>query len=333
MALYGRCDLRAPRLLGGSEDFGYPDQLLQLTDSLLVAVDVLSPPFLKVLDRSTRAVVGTYGPRGEGPEEFQAPTSLFLDPDERGLLTVYDFSNQRLNFFDIGERAPWLSFRDELPFRIDFGLVGLQPVPGGYMGIGRFADFTLLEIDEGGGEGRRLVAAPPFDSTDVGGESRFARSLNDARMAGAGKRVAVAYRMTALLDLIDLEAGSFKRLVGPHPVETRFEVNEDGLFLDDANEMAYVDIAASPQYVFALFDGRTRAMRQNRDAGGPRILHVFDWDGQFIVELTLDRGATALAVSDDARILWTGVSEPYPQVAEWVLPDPSGDPPWACARP
>lgn len=76
---------------------------------------------------------------------------------------------------------------------------------------------------------------------------------------------------------------------------------------------AYNAVVVSDGLVYAVFDG------EHRDGLGQSI-HVFTWDGRFVVEYELDHLITAVQVSQDERSLWAGFDDPYPRVGEWTLP-------------
>jgi len=319
--LFGECRLAIERTLGGIEDFGYVDQVLDTEDGHLLVVDLLSPPFFKILERDSGEVVEEFGPKGEGPGEFQAPMSAFLSSREAGTVEIYDFSNQRISFVRLGQAEPSIVVR-EVPFRIQVGLVGLEPYGDRYVGVGWIGDHTLRVVDRSGRTVEKLVTNVPFEPEDTGGRAAFARQMNDARLGGAGSRMVVAYRAMSVLDLVEMDSRTYRRVVAPHPAETRFEVRDGGLFIDEQHELAYADVTATRRLVFGVFNGLTRAKRREAGPGGgtSRIIHVFDWEGRYLLKIELDRGITTLEVSPDHRLIWGGLADPYPLVGEWELP-------------
>ena len=323
--LLGTCRLQRPRTLGGDDDFGKVWNVVELDDQRLLVLDILAPPYFKIVSRSSGAVTDTFGPRGEGPQEFQHPVSVFQSEARPGMIEVYDAPNQRISFFDVRPDATWPLYRAERPVRTDGGLDELAPYKQGYVGTGVFAEHALLAIDSTGRPLKRLVTDPPFDPArgDVGvGAARF---LNESRLAGHQGRVAIAYVMTSVLDLVDLETREYRRIIGPRPAHAEFEVRDGQFFMDRSSVGAYVDVAVAPRLIFGLFIGLTHEeqlaiMREDPSGGLSKFIHVFDWDGRYVAEFEMETGLARIDISSDHRWLWSDYEDPIPRVAEWSLP-------------
>jgi len=320
--LLGVCRLTMARTLGGTDDFGEVAEIIEIDEDVLLVVDPLAPPFLKVLDRTSGLVVHAFGNRGEGPEEFQAPNSVYPLASQAGTVGVYDFFNQRISFVRPGNFDTPPTVERELPLRVGVGLIGLEPYGDGYVGLGRFLHHTLVVLNETGESIARLVTDPPHTAENTGGPAGLAALMNDSRLDGRDGRVVVAYRNLSALDLIDLDGRTYKRVMGPRPAQARFEIRDGGILIDDEHELAYITVVATERFVFGVFDGNTRATRREAGPGGGTslLIHVFDWDGRYLLELELERGITTLEVSSDYRRIWTGLADPVPLVAEWMLP-------------
>ena len=241
------------------------------------------------------------------------------------MIEAYDRPNQRLNFFaDDGATGP--SWAGELPIRVARPPRGLLPYRDRYVGIGLFADYTLVVVDSTGRTVERLATDPPFDPAKTGIRRGVGALLAAVRFAGRGHRIAVAYRFEPYVDLIDLDTRAFRRVIGPEPAPTRFEVREDGLHLADDNVGAYVVVAATDRLVFALFSGMTHAEQMAHLRERPRdpfdnIIHAFDWQGRYLAEIDTDRNiGRTIEISPDHRYLWTDYEDPLPRVAAWPLP-------------
>lgn len=318
--LLGRCRLAMDRTLGDRESFGQVTRIRQL-DSLLFVTDYRLPPHLKVVDARTGEIVQAYGTAGEGPGEFRTATAVFVRSTAPATVGVYDYQNRRVSYLRFEGRNfdPRLidvvsSTNDEM------GLLGLAPYDDGFVAGGLFGDFSLAVIDREGRITGKLVTDPPFGPEDIAGRWGFAAIMNKVHFAGADEHhVVLAYEEESLVDLVDLEAGSYLRIRGPEPVKTEYVIRQGRLDTKDSNERAYRAVAASRRLVFAGFlGGRVQDMPFG---DRPHRIVVFDWDGRYLAELDLGRGITSLGVSPDGSRLWAGYQDPYPRIGSWPIPE------------
>ena len=323
--LFGTCRVALGRTLGGDDDFGMPWDFLQLDEDRLLVVDMLLPPYFKVLSRSTGSVTHSFGSHGEGPGELQHPTSVFVSATRPRMIKVYDRPNQRINLYNGGSAGTPPAWVGELPLRVGASPTGILPYRDAYAGIGLFTDYTVMVVDSAGRTVERLVTDPPFDPAKTGIRPGVAPLLGETVFDGHGGRIAVAYRWEPYVDLVDLDARAYRRVIGPEPAPTHFQVRDDGLHLDDDNVAAYQAVSATDRLIFAKFSGLTYAetMEQIRERTGEpfqSIVHVFDWRGRYLAEIDTDRDFGYMELSPDHRFLWTEHRDPIPRIGEWPLP-------------
>jgi hypothetical protein len=319
--LLGRRRLSLQRSLGGEESFGQITRIRQL-DSLLFVTDYRLPPHLKVMEMGSGRVIGGYGRAGEGPGEFRTATAVFVRSRDPPTVGVFDYRNRRVSYVRFAGPDPRPELVDEVSLVYDeIGLLGLAPYDGRFVAGGLFADFSLAVVGRNGRIQERLVTEPPFGPEDIGGSRGFAALMNNVHFAsdGAG-RVALAYEEESVVDLVDPDSRSYRRVLGPEPVETRYDVRDGRLHTGDENERAFRFVAATDRLVFAGFlGGRVQDMPYG---DRPHRVLVFDWRGRYLAELDLGRGITALGVSRDGARLWAGYQDPHPRIGEWTVPAP-----------
>jgi hypothetical protein len=114
-----------------------------------------------------------------------------------------------------------------------------------------------------------------------------------------------------------MEGERIGSVAGPRQSTATFRVTDDKFFWgrDDQNEMAYWHMDGTERYVYALFCGCKAGLGHL-----PSMLHVFDWNGNFVAEFAFDREVTSLDVSDDDQVIYATFESPYPGVGEWRLP-------------
>lgn len=297
--------------------------MMRQIDSALVVTDYRLPPHLKVIDLSPGEVVHAVGRSGEGPGEFRVATSLIQQSDDPPVAGVYDYQTRRLTFVELEGEEYRPAVTGSRQLRNGLGLFGVRPYRQGFVAAGLFADYTLARLDSVGRPVTRLVADPPFGPEDIGGSRRFAALMNNAKMAAGGDgRYAVAYEEEAIVDLIDLDDGSYVRIRGPVQVETAYEIREGRLHTSEGNERAYSLVAATDEIVLAGFLGEN--FETAKYGQKPTRVHVFDWRGRYVAKLGLEDGITALGVSPDGSRLWGAYEDPFPRIGEWRLPSLTG---------
>ncbi len=312
--IFNDCRLTLDRRIGGEDDFGYVWGLFPLSDAYLLASDTYSDPRMKVVDRSDGRIVQAFGKKGRGPLEFETPLSMYWSAARPGALEIYDQVNRRFSRFSFDAPSGTVTFLDESPFYAAERISSLAPLDDGYIGSGIFAYHTLVTFDSDGRLRSRLATLPPFLPKDTGGSARLSRLYNEGHMDVAGHRAAVVYWSRPYVDLVDLEAHRYLRVIGPRHTEPVFEIVDGRLFPDHARSTdAYKDVVVSDRLVYAVFDG------EHRDGLG-KFLHVFTWDGRFVVEYELDHRITVARIGPDERVLWAGFEDPYPRIGEWTLP-------------
>ena len=312
--IFNGCHLTLDRRIGSEDDFGYVWGLFPLSDTHFLASDTYSDPRLKVIDRRDGRIVQTFGKVGRGPLEFQTPISMYWSTVRPGALEIYDQVNRRFSRFSVDAPSGTMTFLDESPFYAAERISSLVPFDDGYIGSGIFTYHTLVTFDSSGRVLSRVATQPPFLPNDAGGYAKFSRLYNEGHMDVEGDRAAVVYWSKPYVDLVDLEAHRYLRVIGPRHTETFFEVVDGTLHPDHARtEDAYNGVVVSDRLVYAVFDGEHRT-------GLGKFIHVFTWDGRFVVEYELDHRITVVQIAPDESFLWAGFEDPYPRVGEWTLP-------------
>lgn len=303
------------RSFGGEDDFGHITMVTLLGDRLLVS-DRYSSPHLAVISRTTGEIMRRFGRDGKGPREFRDPVGAFVAPGQSSLVWVYDFYNRRFTLLDLDKDGNDV-VRREMPLNVNASLE--HPVWSGnrILANGLFADFTLLEIDSAGRPLSRISAGPPFTKqVPPQGLRRANRSF--LTMDPSGKRIAVTYQFASRLDFFRADGTRYGTVNGPRPTKISFDVDDRGrMNWEKDNVMTSWSMTSTDRHVYVLFCGCE--MREGGES--PTRVHVYDWEGNFIHELALDRPIRAAAVTADDGWLYGAVEEPYPVVGEWRLPD------------
>lgn len=307
--------LRMVRAYGDTSMFGSPTAVRRAGEMLVVA-DRFMDPHLSVFDAASGRLVQRIGRHGKGPREMQDPLWFQPDSADPARAWVYDFAARRFSLLDpANERRPVVR-----EVSLDAGVSLMNPVWNGdrIIANGLLPDYTLLVVDGDGRPVERLAADPPFTERQMP-HATGRRLLNRSFLAAnpSRTRLALAYQWKSRIDFFTVGGERVGSIPGPRQTRPVFHVANNRFFWgpDDENEMAYWAVDATDRYVYALFCGCLAGKGHM-----PALLHVFDWSGNFVAEIALDRQLTSLDVSDDDRVLYATFEAPHPGVGEWTLP-------------
>lgn len=311
-----RDTLRIVREYGDTSMFAIPTAV-QRAGRFLLVTDRFMDPHLVVFDAETGRSLRRLGRHGKGPQEFLDPSWLLLERGKDEQVWVYDFGGRRFSLLDLAS--------DDRPFARDVSLEAgvslIAPIwhHGQIIANGLFPDYTLLSLTGEGKPVTRIAAEPAFSRAVIAhptGRRLLNRSFLTANPSRT--RLALTYQWKSRIDFFTIEGERIGSVRGPRETTPVFRVADNRFFwgADDENEMAYWQVDATERYVYALFCGCLPG-----EGNMPQSLHVFDWNGNFVAELGLDRQVTSLDVTDDDRALYGTIEAPYPAVGQWRLPD------------
>lgn len=308
--------LRMGRQFGDSTSFGLVSGI-QPVGQYLVLTDRLMSQHIAVVDRETGAITARFGRHGKGPKEFLDPSWVLADPESPGRVWIYDFQNRRFTRVRLNA-SPDSTFGELFPIRAGQALERPVITDRHVISNGLFADYSLLMMDAAGKPLSRLVANPPFSTTEI--ENWTGRRLLNRSFLAVNPsrtRLALAYQWKSRIDFFDINGARLGSIAGPRQTTAKYRVQNDRFFWDPEGEMAYTAIRATERYVYAAFCGCPEMKGEEQV---PDRLHIFRWNGDFVAEVGLDRKIFEFNVTEDDQVLYASVSEPYPFVGEWRMP-------------
>lgn len=313
--------LRLAAMYGDSTIFARITAIREVGPRLVVA-DSRTSPHLFVFDRGSSRLIRSHGRQGSGPGEIIYPSTILPDEHKRGLVWVYDFNQRRLSGFDVLRGQ---DDADSPTIKLPHAGTLLQPVlaSGRIVSNGLFPSYSLVFMDTTGRPTGRADLTAPFGPPSV--TSNTARRLvNVSTMTYSPSdrsRLALAYQFAAELDIIDLKSGRHVTANGPRPVRASFRIDPKTkrFFWNKDNQHAYWDLTATEHFIFALFSGEKDDSRASGEVFAQRI-HVFDWEGRFLLELATDRPITTLSINETGDVLYGSIEEPWPAAAAFPIP-------------
>ena len=272
-------------------------------------LDDASDSVLHVLDRHDGTWVRSLGRRGRGPGEFLGAWSLDPASSLSPSVWVYDLPLRRLTQVPL---LPGLTGTRAEPriVRLADGAVLTGPhwlTPDSIVTAGFLVDARLAMYDS---TGRRIGG--------LGTPGRLENQpiqATQARLTPHPRKqvLALASRYTSHIELVRPPSRTIEKVAGPIPV------NDVGPTVD-LDRFGYVDAAATPNRVVALFSGRESEAFGTRAPFGA-CLHTFDWNGTYREAYRLDSDVLAIAASTEGEFVYGVRHEPTPAVVRYRLPD------------
>lgn len=122
----------------------------------------------------------------------------------------------------------------------------------------------------------------------------------------ANNKIALPYRYTDILEIMSLEDGKSFAVKGPTGFDSDMELSNVGgrnLMLKTENtKKAFVKGAVTNQYIYLIYSGNLR-VDENWSYGNQ--IFVYDWDGNPVRRLFLDKYIFAIAVSEDDTMIYS----------------------------
>jgi len=281
---------------------------IELVGDYLAVLDASADSVLHIVNRHTGALVRSLGRRGRGPGEFYGAWALDAAKEGQAAVWVYDLSLRRLT------RVPLVPGAEHTgqPAMVSLsdGRLVMEPrwLDGDtFLAAGLFTDARLELYDSLGRHVRRVV-----ESTLVAATSPPQAAQARLILRPQGGLAALAHRYESTLDIVEPASGAVQTIRGPVDVN----VGSRSIGLD---RFAYVDLAATRQWIVALFSGRDERAH-GLDAPFGHCLHVFDWHGGFAAAFGLDTDVLAIATESDGRFVYAVRHYPTPAVVRFALP-------------
>lgn len=311
MTVVARDSLELVRMIGDTTWWGLPVQMLVAEPWLLVA-DSRMPPAISVVNLDDGNVMARFGRVGEGPGEIVYPNLLALAPHQPLSLRIYDRGNSRLVEFALDDLNSVRPTRHVLQ-TASGAVQQLLQTAGGFIAGGSFRDAVLLVLDSNATNAVDRIGEPPISREEH--PEAWAYQANRYFLTPHPSReiVALAYVMQSRIAVYSFDGKMLWASEGPVPVPPPTAETPPW-------RMVYRHLAATESYIYAIhvYDERNNIARV--PLGASRI-HVFTWQGDFVAELAVDRELSCIAVSPDDALLYGAVTNPYPLVAEWQLPE------------
>ncbi|MFV0505961.1 MAG: BF3164 family lipoprotein [Bacteroidales bacterium] len=287
--------------------FEYKDgepRTLQLLDSTLIIFNFTKKieSFFYNYNLKSNKLSKGYLKKGRGPNEAIGAACTGIVDDN---LWVYDVTKKKIFTIDkssalYGNEKLFQSYPVEDNF-YQITLIGNSK----FLASGKAnSKYKIQEIDFSGklqkefGEFKYIPKDVPTDALKDACHSFF-------YLKPSGDKVAIPYLFTDIMEIYNIAQPSPNIAVqGPHMVNMDFEVGKRGdyNFMKKNNEIrkTFLSGAVTDKYIYLAYSGLSYAERE--DMNYCKYVYVFDWDGNPIKKLNLNKRILGLAVSNDETI-------------------------------
>jgi hypothetical protein len=189
---------------------------------------------------------------------------------------------------------------------------------------GFFKDEHRLAQLDSGGTSVGMVGQAPAGDPRISTSARHQMHQGTTATNPSQDRIAVASMYIPRIEIYDAQGTLLT--VAEVPIAWDLSVTEvyspDVWAVGQDTRRAYTFVAASSRWVFALFSGRSsRSHGDDNDFFGD-IVHVFDWQGRFLGQLSLGADALSITVDPQGSTLYALEWEPLPAISAYSLGEP-----------
>ncbi|KQC02757.1 BF3164 family lipoprotein [Pedobacter sp. Hv1] len=167
--------------------------------------------------------------------------------------------------------------------------------------------FKIQEIDASGevitefGEFKHIPADMPLGALKDACHSFFF-------LKPSGGKVAMSYLHTDVLEIYDMEKPfKSKAVQGPVGFDLDFKIGKRGKYnymeKTDETKKAFIAGAVTDKYIYLAYSGISHTKKT--DWSYAKFVYVYDWDGNPVKKLNLDRRISGLTVSQDDKTMYS----------------------------
>ncbi|MBA7556081.1 hypothetical protein ES705_48779 [subsurface metagenome] len=116
----------------------------------------------------------------------------------------------------------------------------------------------------------------------------------------------MTYRYTDVIEIFDVKKKTCKTIKGPEGFDVEFDVrNFPGYYFMGKNEKtrkAFVSGTVSDNYIYILYSG---CLRDEENWSYGQSIYIYDWEGNPVKKIILDRSVYTIGVSEDDSRLYS----------------------------
>ncbi len=295
-----------------------------IIDSLLVTLDQNNNNFFHFFHIEKEEYIGNYGTKGQGPDEFLQPFSLFYSsPKDFFSYDIFDNSLKKIKIDSLEHGKIYYdkvisfnSIENSLVFPTKYGT---------YVGFGLYDSNMFKLIDSSG--------------KDIGLFCEFPINKGTASKKIDNRNIALAYQGTLTMNSEKdklVYAAVYGTILGFYDI-TGNSINENLLYVYDHPDFtvqnsnggisspitqetisAFRDIYPTENYVYTLYSGHKIAELREK-AFSAKDIYVYDWQGVPIKHFITDIPINTIAITKDDKKMYAITYNPEPEIVVFDL--------------
>lgn len=276
--------------------------MLKLVDSTLIIFNVQpgSNNFLNNYALKSGILSNGYFGKGRGPSEALAPSAIGVNSNS---LWLQDITLNKVFTIDknrIISKNTSVSF-DEYPHENHYYMIDFRDSLH-FFGVGNVnSEYKIQEIDLISGkvinEFGKIEEIP--DNMSLLLFKSVYQSLIFAKPTG--DKLVLPYRYIDAIEIFNTETGSGVAILGPEKYDVKYIPLPHGMSRTDETKFAFVNGTVTNEYIYLAYSGRTRESSNSYDGN---CIYIYDWNGNPIRKLILNKFIQGMAVSKDNEILY-----------------------------
>ncbi|TKG94062.1 hypothetical protein EYV94_15025 [Puteibacter caeruleilacunae] len=260
---------------------------LVVLDSVLVVTEMFTPQLYKLFDVKSGKLLKACISKGRGPNELQFP--LVMTKNSGDSFSVFESSKNQLIYLslkDLLSDHPHFTRKETVNNRS----LKLYPLGNSqYVGTGIFEKGRFCLFDKKTNQSETFLEYPkegaPSGTNNIALGMAYQASLS---VHPNKDRFVVVCGSCPNMEICKIEQNkiiSHKSTLFNTPI---FKVQGNNVAFSSENLYAFNSLASSDKYIFTIYAGKSRKEHGSAFYSG-RDLLVFDWNGNPIIDLKLDR--------------------------------------------
>jgi len=241
-----------------------------------------------------------YLSKGSGPGEAMGPIMIGVNDNN---LWVQDFMLKKI--FTIDKRkviniiTP-VSF-NEYPIENQCYMIGFKDSLH-YFGVGLInSEFKVQEIELT--TGKVINEYGKIDETPRNISTQLFKSVYESFIfvKPTGDKIVLPYRFLDAIEIYDTKTRTSVAIHGPEGYDVEYNSMGDRMIKTEKTRIAFVHGTVTNEYIYLSYSGRKR---YSSDYYYGNCIYVYDWDGNPVRRIVLNRYIQGLVVSEDNKSLY-----------------------------
>ena len=276
--------------------------MLKLVNSTLIIFNVQpgAKKFLNIYSLKSGVLSNGYVGRGKGPGEALSPSTIGVNRTRLWLQDITLNTVFTTDIRSITNTNTLVSFK-EYPHENHYYMIDFKDSLH-YFGVGSISShFKIQEIDLTSGKVTKEFGK--IEKLPENISLKLFKSIYQSLIFSkpTGDKLVLPYRYLDAIEIFNTETGSGITILGPERYDVKYIPLPHGMSRTDETRFAFVNGAVTNEYIYLAYSGRTKKDSNSYDGN---FIYVYDWNGNPVKKLILNRSIQGMAVSKDNKTLY-----------------------------